>query len=557
MFFRYWRNKTWRNGKKNWKWRRMPQIVWSWNRPKLRRNFDHDDNTDAMSFTNIDVDKALNGFQSEAQHSNISDMFVCDHYVDLNCCCECFKKKALLNPKKNGKACSVISTEREGNDYVATIHDSCPRDDSEKLTRIKPKTRDVSNHSGKNGESDEQHSLPASSESKREETIETEETTDGEDDTSTVLSQLSITDNSEPSQEEPNVNSQLQYWLLRVDERKTKMKKSCVNLGIVRSFPFWLGLMRFVISLPTAYEMGDNSFTLFVSPHLPRGVPRPGPASRGGGGVAHLGYPPPSRTWLGDPPCWGEGTPPRVPPLPHRTWLGVSHLGYPLPVRPDRGGTPPRVPPPPPQLDLARGGIPLRETDWILDTPRSVCLLRSRRRTFLYSIYILNYLHLMYQITQWQILYQFLYHTINVNPKHCVRYSWYWASFPLIKFSVKHKVGIIVELVINKNCINFNSFSDTTFQLFLAEKNSNTGFDLVIKVKESFVLLRLNYEVNLNHLRSRLHLAIAMTLWYRVRSCTVTYSICDCNMAGRSLCEQFKSDVAAILQSQSLYVNGL
>ena len=166
---------------------------------------DYDDNTDAVCFTNIDADKELKVFHSEAQHSNISDMFECDHHVDVNCCCESFKKKALLNLKKNDKAYSVIPTEMEGN--VIAIHDNSPRDNSEKLTRIKPKTRDVSKKS--DGESDE-HSLPASSKSKREETIETEETTDGEDDTSTVLSQLSITENSEPSQEEPIVNSQLQ-----------------------------------------------------------------------------------------------------------------------------------------------------------------------------------------------------------------------------------------------------------------------------------------------------------------------------------------------------------
>ena len=49
---------------------------------------------------------------------------------------------------------------------------------------------------------------------------------------------------------------------------------------------------------------------------------------------------------------------------------------------PDRGGTPPRqgvspnrVPPP----------LPYRTTNGVLDMPRSVCLLRSRRRTFFYS----------------------------------------------------------------------------------------------------------------------------------------------------------------------------
>ena len=76
-------------------------------------------------------------------------------------------------------------------------------------------------------------------------------------------------------------------------------------------------------------------------------------------GVPHLGYP--IRIGWGYP-CWGKGYPywgvphlaggyPTLGP-PHQTWLG--------------GGTPPWV------------------TDGVLDTPRSVCLLRSRRRTFLF-----------------------------------------------------------------------------------------------------------------------------------------------------------------------------
>ena len=77
--------------------------------------------------------------------------------------------------------------------------------------------------------------------------------------------------------------------------------------------------------------------------------------------------------------------------------------------------------------------------------------------------------------------------------------------------------------------------------------------------------LRCNYGL----LRAHLHLAIATRLWWRwdiapksnvcAWSCTVTYSVCncDCDITGGSLCERFKSDVAAILESQSLYVNGL
>ena len=165
---------------------------------------DYEDNIDDVSFTHIDVDRALKGFHSEAKHANISDMFVCDHYIDVNCCCDCFKKKALMNLKDNKKVCSAISTVREG---IATIPDNSPTDDSGKLTRIKPKPRDEENRRKNDGESDVQYSLSESSESKRAET-DTEETTDGEDDTSTVLSQLSITDDSSvPSQEEPIINS--------------------------------------------------------------------------------------------------------------------------------------------------------------------------------------------------------------------------------------------------------------------------------------------------------------------------------------------------------------
>ena len=104
---------------------------------------------------------------------------------------------------------------------------------------------------------------------------------------------------------------------------------------------------------------------LSVCPHL--GVPRPGP---GGGGY-------PSQAQL-------EGYPPArgVPHLryPHQTWPGgtpaggYSTLGSPL-VRPGQ-----RVP------LSGGGGTPPQVTDGVLDMPRSVCLLRSRRRTFLFHI---------------------------------------------------------------------------------------------------------------------------------------------------------------------------
>ena len=75
----------------------------------------------------------------------------------------------------------------------------------------------------------------------------------------------------------------------------------------------------------------------------------------------------------------------------------------------------------------------------------------------------------------------------------------------------------------------------------------------------------LSLDVLCFQLRAHLHLVIATPLQWCcdialksnvcVLSCTVTYSICDCdcNIAGGSLCEWFKSDIAAILESQLLY----
>ena len=69
--------------------------------------------------------------------------------------------------------------------------------------------------------------------------------------------------------------------------------------------------------------------------------------------------------------------------------------------------------------------------------------------------------------------------------------------------------------------------------------------------------------------RAHLHLAIATPLQWRcditpksnvcVQSCTVTYSVCNCDITGGLLCERFKSDITVILESQpqSLSVNGL
>ena len=83
--------------------------------------------------------------------------------------------------------------------------------------------------------------------------------------------------------------------------------------------------------------------------------------------VPHLGYPP-CRTWPG-----------RYPTLatPHPQPGPGGYPGYPGQGVPPAGGYPPP---------------PFRETDGVLDTPRSVCLLRSRR-TFLlnYQIAFHNY----------------------------------------------------------------------------------------------------------------------------------------------------------------------
>ena len=85
-----------------------------------------------------------------------------------------------------------------------------------------------------------------------------------------------------------------------------------------------------------------------ICPHLGGGVPRPG-SDRGG------------------------GTPARS-----RQGRGVPQPG-PAGRYPTSGTTLP-----PARSDWGGGGTPPRVTDGVLDTPRSVCLLRSRRRTFLY-----------------------------------------------------------------------------------------------------------------------------------------------------------------------------
>ena len=103
-----------------------------------------------------------------------------------------------------------------------------------------------------------------------------------------------------------------------------------------------------------------------VCPHLEGGTPDrsrwegvPHPALGNGGTSARSnggGYP--SQVW------WPsrDGVPP-----PHARSGWIPHLGWGTPLA---GVPPPRY----------------RTTDGVLDTPRSVCLLRSRRRTFLLQV---------------------------------------------------------------------------------------------------------------------------------------------------------------------------
>ena len=86
-----------------------------------------------------------------------------------------------------------------------------------------------------------------------------------------------------------------------------------------------------------------------ICPHLGGGVPRLGPDREVPlpGGYSTLGTPSPPSDLTRGYPCWG-----------------VPHLGSPRSDLAGRGGTPPRL------------------TDGVLDTPRSLCLLRSCR-TFL------------------------------------------------------------------------------------------------------------------------------------------------------------------------------
>ena len=78
------------------------------------------------------------------------------------------------------------------------------------------------------------------------------------------------------------------------------------------------------------------------------------------------------RSGCGVPPSWGT-----LSPSSRLGWGGTPWWESPPPPPPGMGYPPP--PPPPPD----------RTADGVLDTPRSVCLLRSRRRTFLFDFIVL------------------------------------------------------------------------------------------------------------------------------------------------------------------------
>ena len=94
------------------------------------------------------------------------------------------------------------------------------------------------------------------------------------------------------------------------------------------------------------------------------GIP---PARSDGRGVPKVGYP--SR----------DGVPPARSNVGYPWWGTPSRDGYPSQMEGTQGGVPPGRDGVPPR----QGYHPYRTTDGVLDTPRSVCLLRSRRRSFL------------------------------------------------------------------------------------------------------------------------------------------------------------------------------
>ena len=125
------------------------------------------------------------------------------------------------------------------------------------------------------------------------------------------------------------------------------------------------------------------------------------------------GTPPPPRGGPSQVPPRGRGVPGQVPPLGgsgYPPWGGTrsgTPGGVPGQVPPwggtrsgtprggTRSGTPPvggvRVPPLG-GYPVRWGGYPVRTTEGVLTTRRAVCLLRSRRRTFLFILSILLFI---------------------------------------------------------------------------------------------------------------------------------------------------------------------
>ena len=128
--------------------------------------------------------------------------------------------------------------------------------------------------------------------------------------------------------------------------------------------------------IPCQVQLGGGTL-----PGLAREVPC---QVQPGGGYPAGGYP---ARWAV--PCWGSmggfpaglgGTLPGGTPLARSGWgypaKGGTLLGGTLPGYPPRQGTP--------QPRSGGGGYPVRTTKGVLTTRRAVCLLRSRRRTFLF-----------------------------------------------------------------------------------------------------------------------------------------------------------------------------
>ena len=219
---------------------------------------------------------------------------------------------------------------------------------------------------------------------------------------------------------------------LKIDEKKIlfRVRKSLLSLCLCRFHLLHTVNLRIIRTelplLPPAYVVRreGNSFTLFVCPH--RGGVRVPPPGGYPGQVPPQGYPgqvpppgglpgqvpprggtrvryPPGGTRVRYPPGGGGtrvryppgGYPGQVPPggggvpgsgtPPGSTWVRYPPGGVPGSGTPGGGGYPGQVPPrggypgqvPPP------GGYPGRTTEGVLTTRRAVCLLRSRRRTFL------------------------------------------------------------------------------------------------------------------------------------------------------------------------------